>query len=115
MKYSVNERLVIGGRIYNGEISYKKAMEIYGLDESTVRTYERMYRETNNLPKKSYGLNHIEILKETDGPSYEEILAMTEKEKTDALILSEVERLRQKKGYRVEIVGGQKVFKWKDN
>ena len=52
MKYSKEERLDIGRRIYDGEISRYEAAEQYGIDPDTARNYMRLYRDTNHLPPK---------------------------------------------------------------
>ena len=47
MKYTKEERLNIGRRIYNGEISRYQAAEEYNIGEQTARNYMRMYRDAN--------------------------------------------------------------------
>ena len=43
MKYTLEERLEIGRRIYDGEISRYEAAEQYGINDQTARNYMRMY------------------------------------------------------------------------
>ena len=43
MKYTKEERLDIGRRIYDGEISRYQAAEIYDISEQTARDYMRLY------------------------------------------------------------------------
>ena len=52
MKYTREERLAIGRRIYDGEISRYQAAEEYGISEQTARDYMRLYRDVNNLAPK---------------------------------------------------------------
>ncbi len=52
MKYTPEERLDIGRRIYDGELSRYEAAEQYGIGEQTARNYMRMYRDANHLPPK---------------------------------------------------------------
>ncbi|WP_415945321.1 hypothetical protein, partial [Selenomonas montiformis] len=52
MKYTEEQRLDIGRRIYDGEISRYEAAEEYGINEQTARNYMRMYRDANQLPPK---------------------------------------------------------------
>ena len=52
MKYTLEERLEIGRRIYDGEISRYEAAEQYGINDQTARNYMRMYRDANKLPPK---------------------------------------------------------------
>ena len=43
MKYTKEQRLDIGRRIYDGEISRYEAAEEYVINEQTARNYMRMY------------------------------------------------------------------------
>jgi len=52
MKYTKEERLDIGRRIYEGEFSRYTAAEAYDISEQTARNYVRMYRGINHLPPK---------------------------------------------------------------
>ena len=52
MKYTLEERLEIGRRIYDGEISRYEAAEQFGINDQTARNYMRMYRDANQLPPK---------------------------------------------------------------
>ena len=53
MKYTKQEKLDIGRRIYDSEITRYQAAELYKICEGTARTYMRMYRDANNLPAKN--------------------------------------------------------------
>lgn len=53
MKYTKEEKLNIGRRIYTGEITRNQAAEEYDIGEYTARDYMRMYRDVNNLPPKA--------------------------------------------------------------
>ena len=52
MKYTKEQRLNIGKRIYDGELSRYEAAEEYGISDQTARDYMRLYRDVNNLPPK---------------------------------------------------------------
>ena len=52
MKYTKEERMDIGRRIYDGEISRYEAAEEYGINDQTARNYMRLYRDANHLPPK---------------------------------------------------------------
>ena len=52
MKYTKEERMEIGRRIYDGEISRYEAAEEYGINDQTARNYMRLYRDANHLPPK---------------------------------------------------------------
>ena len=55
MKYTVEERLDIGRRIYEGEINRYEAAVEYGICETCARNYMRQYRAANGLPAKKPG------------------------------------------------------------
>ncbi len=46
MKYTHEERLEIGRRIYTGEISKYQAAAEYEINDQTARNYMRIYRDT---------------------------------------------------------------------
>ena len=52
MKYTKEERLDIGQKIYDGQISRYEAAEQYGISDQTARDYMRLYRDTHGLPPK---------------------------------------------------------------
>lgn len=52
MKYTAEERLDIGRRIYDSELTRYEAAVQYGISDQTARNYMRMYRDANQLPPK---------------------------------------------------------------
>lgn len=52
MKYTKEERLDIGRRIYEGKFSRYTAAEAYVINKQTARNNLRMYRDINHLPPK---------------------------------------------------------------
>ena len=52
MKYTKEQRLDIGRRIYDGEIIKYDAAEQYEISHQTARDYMRLYRNENHLPPK---------------------------------------------------------------
>ena len=50
MRYTKEQRLDIGRRIYNGELTKYEAAKQYDISHSTARDYMRMYRDENRLP-----------------------------------------------------------------
>ena len=110
MKYTKEQRLAIGRRIYDGEISRFNAAEEYDISEETARNYMRLYRDTNHLPPKqrprSYGIANA---KSSPAPAgMEDLEAMTREELISALIMARITEARLKKGYMVEGVGAEK-------
>ena len=52
VKYTKEERLDIGRRIYTGELSRYEASEKYVISINTAREYMRLYRDAHDLPAK---------------------------------------------------------------
>jgi transposase len=116
MKYTPEERLEIGRRIYEGEINVYKAAVEYGIGETCARNYMRRYRSANNLPAKGHGTPIIR--KETEGkpkpvvldPGLEEYESMTKEELIKELVRARIREERLKKGYEVKGAGAEKVY-----
>ena len=113
MKYTKEQRLDIGRRVYDGEISKFEAAEEYGISDQTAREYMRLYRDVNQLPAKrgtckGYGLARAKSKPEPAG--LEDLQAMTKEELIDALVMARINETRLKKGYMVEGVGAEKKF-----
>lgn len=100
MKYTKDERLDIGRRIYDGEISRYKAAEIYDISDQTARDYMRLYRTANNLPPKQ---NHHSFSRSTSAvvpsDSLEELEAMSKEQLITELVKARINEARLKKGY----------------
>ena len=75
MKYTKEQRLDIGKRIYDGELSRYEAAEEYGISDLTARDYMRQYRDINNLPPK-HGKQHTYGL-HTPIPRYQQLATKT--------------------------------------
>ena len=111
MKYTKEERLDIGKRIYDGELSRYEAAEEYGISDQTARDYMRLYRDINNLPPKYSRQQTYGIAKKKSVPAsagIEDYESMTKEELIDALIMARINEARLKKGYMVEGVGAEK-------
>ena len=86
MKYTKEQRLDIGRRIYDGEISRYEAAEEYVINEQTARNYMRMYRDANQLPPKQ-GRRSICAPSFKKAPAeLDELKAMTKEELIQELI-----------------------------
>ena len=101
MHYTKEERLNIGQRIYNGEITRYQAAEEYGISDQTARDYMRLYRDANHLPpknstRKSYQAAAIPPV------NLEDMEAMTKEELIEELIRARIAEARLKKGYEVK-------------
>ena len=108
MKYTLEQRLDIGRRIYEGEITRFQAAQEYDINDNTARNYMWLYRDTNNLPpKKGGGKNSIAKAKsspaiEVKRPNLEEYESMTKEELIQALVQARITETRLKKGYEVK-------------
>ena len=114
MKYRVEERMDIGRRIYNGEMSCQGAAELYGINKHTAKRYLWLYRDTNGLaPKKgrreSLSRNVVKRVPSSSGDmaDYE---SMTREELIQELVLAKINEARAKKGYEVKGVGAAKEY-----
>ena len=114
MKYTKEERLDIGRRIYTGEMSRYDAAKAYGISEYTARDYLRLYQRENGLP--AHGPDHRKgkagtIAKHADPPpSMAEYESMTKEELILELMRSRIREVRLKNGYEVRGVGADKEY-----
>ena len=108
MKYTLEQRLDIGRRIYEGELTRFQAAEEYGINDNTARNYMWLYRDTNHLPPKNAGRKRKTDASKTPQPieakqpDFESYEAMTKEELIQALIQARITEARLKKGYEVK-------------
>ena len=102
MEYTLEERLEIGRRIYDGEISRYEAAEQYGINDQTARNYMRMYRDANKLPPKQGKRARSTLLLKNDRVGIDDLEAMTKEELIYELIKARITEARLKKGYEVK-------------
>ena len=113
MKYTKEERLDIGRRLYTGELTRAEASRLYDIDTGTCRRYMRYYRDVNNLPPKKQNEIGDTITKFEEIPSptaYDDYQSMTHDELIRELIKVKVSEARLKKGYIVKGVGAEKEY-----
>lgn len=116
MKYTQEERLDIGRRIYHGEISRFEAAEEYGIGGDTARDYMRLYKAENHLPTRQNFKSSGNINKSIDVPAQlESYESMTKEELILELVKAKIVEARLKKGYEVKGVGAQKEYVPLDN
>ena len=102
MKYTEEERLDIGRRIYNSEISRYEAAAEYGISDQTAREYMRLYRDVNQLPPK-HGKRAIATPSFKKAPvGMEELKGMTKEELIQEIVKARITEARLKKGYEVK-------------
>ncbi len=103
MKYTREERLDIGRRIYEGELSRYQAAEAYGISEMTARDYMRLYRDTNHLPAKRHTKAFINTPSfQREPANMEELESMTKEQLIYELMKARIAEARLKKGYEVK-------------
>lgn len=108
MKYTLEQRLDIGRRIYEGEITRFQAAQEYDINDNTARSYMRLYRDTNNLPSKNSGRMNLTAKAKSSlsigakPPNLEEYESMTKEELIRALVQARITETRLKKGYEVK-------------
>lgn len=106
MKYTKEQRLDIGKRIYDGELSLKQAGGEYGISYSAAQHYLKLYRDENQLPvkplKPSDGKGRVINLKSCEPRTIEDYKEMSKDELIEELIKSRIREARLKKGYEVK-------------
>ena len=105
MKYTKEQRLDIGRRIYDGEITKYDAAAQYDISHQTARDYMRLYRNENHLPPK-HGRpsdSSTSIRKTVPEPNnLETYEAMSKDELIQELVKARIAEARLKKGYEVK-------------
>lgn len=107
VKYTKQEKLDIGRRIYNDEITRYQAAELYNICEDTARNCMRMYRDANNLPPKNSNHRRCNpICTHSHTPSLsasmEDYQSMSKEELIRELLKARIAEARLKKGYAVK-------------
>lgn len=113
MLYSRSERLEIGRRLYENEITRKEAMAEYGITEDTARSYMRYYRDANSLPPKEQRSDQVVITgskRKQRLYGMEDYENMTKGELISELITARINEARLKKGYLVKGDGPEKEY-----
>ena len=101
MKYTKEQRLDIGQKIYDGQLSRYEAAERYGISDQTARDYMRLYRDANGLPPKR-GQRALTASFKSEPASVEEFKNMTKDELIMELVKARIAEARLKKGYEVK-------------
>ena len=104
---SKEDRLAIGKRIHNGELTRKEAALEYGVSQKTIDTWEVSYEESIGVRKPRFKKKTPNNVLSDERAAYEN---MSKEELIDALILAKANELRAKKGYEVRGDGANKEF-----
>ena len=101
MKFSKEERLEIGKKIYDGTMTRYEAAEAYGISDDAARDYMRMYRDSNGLAPKRSGRCSYDYAcgapQRKSSPSLSDYEAMTKEELIRELIKARIKRSKVKK------------------
>lgn len=100
MKYSKEQRMEIGRRIYEGELNRYQAAAEHGVAVESARNYLRLYRNMSHLPAKHWYGGPARI--KPDGPvppvaepeDMEAYEAMTKEELIQALVQARINEAR---------------------
>ena len=116
MKYTKEQKLDIGRRLYEGELSRYQVAAAYGIHEHTARNYMRLYRAEHHLPVRHVESNSEKIKEPPRPPTgLEDYEAMSKEELIHELVRAKITEARLKKGYEVKGVGAQKEYVPLDN
>ena len=103
MKYTQEERLDIGRRIYEGEMTRYQAAEVYGISDQTARDYMRLYRDVNQLPAKQGKKATVKAPSFQNAPAnIDELESMSKEQLIQELVKARIAEARLKKGYEVK-------------
>lgn len=103
MKYTQEERLDIGRRIYEGEMTRYQAAEVYGISDQTARDYMRLYRDVNQLPAKRGKKATVKAPSFQTAPAnIDELESMSKEQLIQELVKARIAEARLKKGYEVK-------------
>lgn len=108
MKFTQEERLDIGRRMYNKEISYRDAMELYSISETCAHKYMTDYKRSQGIPVNSHNVSAPSL--QSNSSDIESYMSMSKEELINELIKAKANELRAKKGYEVKGVGANKEF-----
>lgn len=111
MKYTKDQRLDIGRRIYEGEISRFEAAAEYRIGSNTALEYMRLYHAEHHLPVRRVKSN-AEKIKGPPRPlaCLKDYEAMSKEELIQELVRAKIVEARLKKGYEVKGADAQKEF-----
>jgi len=116
MIYTTEERLDIGRRVHEREISRRVAATEYKISEYTIRDYVAMYRAANNLSSKRMAHKISYKAPVSSAPARrEDYETMTKEELILELVKARIAEARLKKGYEVKGVGADKEYIPLDN
>ena len=112
MKYTKEQRIDIGRRVFTHEISHVDAESRYGVARSCIDRYVREYKIANGIPTetRSDKPENAALAKQDPTLDIEAYKAMSKEELIDELIRAKINEARAKKGYEVKGDGVSKEY-----
>ena len=111
VKYTKEERLDIGRRVYAGELTEIEAQQEYRIGRTCVQNYVYQYKVANGIPTKKLNQKNGQMKAlPQDGIDISIYEAMSKEELIEELIRAKVNELRAKKGYEVKGDGANKEY-----
>ena len=116
MKYTKEERLEVGRKIYESGLSNLKAGEVFGVSEECARRYRISYEESQGIEhnsgksrKQKIHQDALIIPGETTN-DFDDYASMTKEQLIEELMKARIRETRLKKGYTVKGVGAAKEY-----
>ena len=109
MKLTKEEKLDIGRRMYEKELTYQDVMSMYDVSETFAHKCMTDYKLENSIPLQKHTKSNKTIIS-NDDIDMDAYLSMSKEQLIDELIKAKANELRAKKGYEVKGVGVNKEF-----
>ena len=113
MKYTKEEQIDIGRRVYTREITHTEAENLYGIGQSTTDRYIHEYKIAAGIPtttRRDKADSAVLVKNEELPLDIEAYRSMSKEELIDELIKAKVNEARAKKGYEVKGDGASKEY-----
>lgn len=106
MKYTEEERIAIGERVYKHELTYNEATKEYDISLASAGNYVRLYKEKTGISSSSLKTSR----RQTEGIDYDDLKTLSNEELIDEVIKARIGEERAKKGYIVRGGGQNKEY-----
>jgi len=114
VKYTKEERLEVGCKIYHSGLSNLEAAKQLGISEESARRYRILYEESQGIEHNPRKKTVISVESKASispkGHYPEEYASMSKEELLEELMQSKIREARLKKGYMVKGVGADKEY-----
>ena len=116
MKYSKEERIEVGRKIYESGLSNLKAAELFEISEESARRYKILYEQSQGIEHSRSNVHKSPVNTAaliTPGEpisSSQDYSTMTREELIEEIMKARIRESRLKKGYLVKGVGAEKEY-----